>query len=49
VLQRQVPVEAYRESLGERALRLYRRYELPVVLLLAYVVMRFVLLAWKGI
>lgn len=45
----QDPVEAYRESFSERALRLYRRYELPIVLLLAYVVMRFVLLAWKGI
>ncbi len=42
-------VEAYRESLPERVVRLYRRYELPILLLLAYVVMRFVLLVWRGI
>ncbi len=45
----QDPVAAYRESAAERIVRLYRRYELPILLLLAYVVMRFVLLAWKGI
>ena len=45
----QDPVEAYRESLLERVVRLYRRYELPILLLLAYVVMRFVLLVWRGI
>lgn len=45
----QDPVQAYRESWRERALRLYRRYELPILLLLAYVVMRFVLLVWRGI
>jgi eukaryotic-like serine/threonine-protein kinase len=43
------PVEAYRESIGERAIRLYRRYELPILLLLAYIVMRFALLIWRGI
>jgi serine/threonine protein kinase len=42
-------VEAYREPLAERMVRLYRRYELPIVLLMAYVVMRFVLLLWRGI
>ncbi len=42
----QEPVEAYRESLVERAIRVYRRYELPILLMLAYVVMRFVLLVW---
>src|SRR5687768_5694307 len=42
-------VQAHRESAGERALRFYRRYELPILLLLAYVVMRFMLLAWRGI
>ena len=42
-------VEAYRESALEQGLRLYRRYELPILLLLAYIVMRFVLLAWRGI
>jgi serine/threonine protein kinase len=45
----QDPVEAYRESVTERALRLYRRYELPILLLLAYILMRFLLLVWRGI
>ena len=45
----QDPVEAYRESIGERVVRLYRRYELPILLLLAYIVMRFALLVWRGI
>jgi serine/threonine protein kinase len=42
------PVSAYRESLPERLLRVYRRYELPILLVLAYVLMRAALLAWKG-
>jgi len=45
----QDPVEAYRESAIERAVRLYRRYEVPILLIVAYVVMRFVLLIWRGI
>ena len=45
----QDPVEAYRESFGERLLRNYRRYELPILLLVAYVVMRFALLIWRGV
>ena len=45
----QDPVEAHPESLAERAVRLYRRYELPVLLLLAYIVMRFALLVFRGI
>ena len=45
----QDPVEAYRESAAERLVRLYRRYELPILLILAYIVMRFVLLMWRGI
>lgn len=45
----QDPVEAYRESAAERLVRLYRRYELPILLLLAYVVMRFILLVFQGI
>lgn len=36
-------------TLFERALRVYRRYELPILLLLAYVVMRFVLLVFVGV
>jgi serine/threonine protein kinase len=42
-------VEAYRESALERLVRFYRRYELPILLLIAYIVMRFVLLAWRGV
>ena len=45
----QEPVTAYQESIAERLLRLYRRYELPILLLLAYVMMRFALLAMTGI
>jgi serine/threonine protein kinase len=45
----QDPVDAYRESAIERIVRLYRRYELPILLLVAYIVMRFVLLMWRGI
>jgi serine/threonine protein kinase len=45
----QDPVEAYQESTMERMLRVYRRYELPILLLMAYVVMRFVLLVFRGI
>jgi serine/threonine protein kinase len=45
----QDPVAAYRESARERIVRLYRRYELPILLLLAYIVMRFILLIWRGI
>ncbi len=45
----QDPVEAYQESWVERLVRIYRRYELPALLLLAYVVMRFVLLIWRGV
>jgi serine/threonine protein kinase len=43
------PVSAYRESVGERLSRLYRRYELPVLLVLAYVIMRVLLLVWRGV
>ena len=42
-------VDAYRESPAERLIRFYRRYELPILLLVAYVVMRFVVLVWRGI
>ena len=43
------PVGAYRESFSEKVVRVYRRYELPILLLVAYIVMRFVLLVWRGI
>jgi serine/threonine protein kinase len=42
-------VGAYRESFGERLVRNYRRYELPILLLVAYVVMRLALLIWRGV
>ena len=45
----QDPVDAHVESLPERLVRIYRRYELPLLLLLAYVVMRFALLVFRGI
>jgi len=44
-----LPVTAYRESPAERLLRIYRLYELPILLVLAYLLMRVALLAWKGI
>jgi serine/threonine protein kinase len=43
------PVEAYKEAPFERLSRLYRRYQLPVMLVLAYVIMRVVLLFWRGV
>ena len=43
------PVEAYRESLAERLLRVYRRYELPILLVFAYILMRAVLLIWARV
>jgi len=42
-------VTAHRESLFERTLRVYRRYELPILLVLAYLVMRLVLLVAAGV
>jgi eukaryotic-like serine/threonine-protein kinase len=45
----QDPVDAYRESAVERLVRVYRRYELPILLLVAYVVMRFILLVFRGV
>jgi hypothetical protein len=43
------PVDAYRESLAERLLRVYRRYELPILLVFAYILMRAVLLIWARV
>ena len=45
----QDPVDAHTESWPERLVRIYRRYELPILLLVAYVVMRFALLVVRGI
>jgi serine/threonine protein kinase len=43
------PVDAYRESLAERLLRVYRRYELPILLVFAYILMRAGLLIWARV
>ena len=43
------PVEAYRESLLERGARVYRRYRVPILLVLAYMVMRALLIVWLGV
>jgi serine/threonine protein kinase len=43
------PVDAYRESVAERLLRVYRRYELPILLVFAYILMRAVLLIWARV
>jgi eukaryotic-like serine/threonine-protein kinase len=47
--QAQERVEAYRESAVERLVRVYRRYEAPILLIVAYIFMRFVVLMWRGI
>ncbi|HEX5723908.1 MAG TPA: serine/threonine-protein kinase [Longimicrobiaceae bacterium] len=41
------PVSAHRESVAERAGRLYRRYQTPVLLVLAYLLMRVLLLLFQ--
>jgi eukaryotic-like serine/threonine-protein kinase len=38
---------AHHERVGERIIRVYRRYELPVLLVVAYVLMRAALLVWQ--
>ena len=43
------PVAAYRETVPERVVRVYRRHRLPILLVLAYMAMRVALLLWKGI
>jgi serine/threonine protein kinase len=43
------PVEAYPESIVERIVRIYRRYEVPVLLVVAYMIMRVILLLWLRI
>lgn len=45
----QSPVSAYRETPWERLTRMYRRHEPLVLLLIAYIVMRVVFLAWRGL
>ena len=43
------PVEAHRESLAERGGRLFRRYQTPIVLVLTYLLIRFLFLATRGV
>ena len=43
-----LPVAAYRESLAEQAARLYRRYRAPILLVLAYLLMRALLILILG-
>ena len=43
------PVEAYRENWLERGARVYHRYRVPILLVLAYMVMRAVLIVWLGV
>jgi hypothetical protein len=42
------PVEAYRESGAERALRFARRHRIAIALVAAYLVMRFLLIVFGG-
>ncbi len=43
------PVEAYRESPLERLGRVYQRYRVPILLVVAYMIMRMILLLWRGV
>jgi serine/threonine protein kinase len=40
------PVDAYRENIFERLARIYRRYRVPIILVLVYMVVRVILLLW---
>jgi serine/threonine protein kinase len=42
------PVEAHRETLTERAARLFRRYETAIILVLTYLTIRLLFLALRG-
>jgi serine/threonine protein kinase len=44
-----LPVQAYRESFPERIGRVYTRYQTPILLVLAYLVMRLVFLVVRGL
>ena len=43
------PVEAHRETLGERAGRLFRRYQTAIILVLTYLAIRLLFLALRGL
>ena len=42
------PVKAHRESLAERAGRLFRRYQTAIVLVLSYLIIRLLFLVLRG-
>lgn len=44
-----LPVAAYREPVSERLARLYGRYQTPILLVVAYLVMRLLFLALRGL
>jgi hypothetical protein len=44
-----LPVTAYRESLGERAGRVFRKYQTAIILLLTYLAVRLLFLAMRGL
>jgi serine/threonine-protein kinase len=43
------PVAAYRESLGERAGRVFRKYQTAIILILTYLAVRLLFLALRGL
>jgi eukaryotic-like serine/threonine-protein kinase len=43
------PVEAHRETLAERAGRLFRRYQTAIILVLTYLIIRLLFLALRGL
>jgi hypothetical protein len=43
------PVLAHRETFGERAGRLFRKYQTAIILVLTYLVIRFLFLATRGL
>jgi serine/threonine protein kinase len=43
------PVEAHRETLGERTGRIFRKYQTAIILVLTYLVIRFLFLATRGL
>jgi eukaryotic-like serine/threonine-protein kinase len=44
-----LPVAAYRESLGERAGRIFRKYQTAIILILTYLAVRLLFLAMRGL
>ena len=43
------PVQAHRETVAERAARLFRRYQTAIILVLTYLAIRFLFLALRGV